>query len=210
MCVCTLQITWTNWSCSTNSPTLKVSRLVFMAELYHPLQPLLLWRSLLILWMSRLLMLPPRSTSLPVLLPLYMWKIRHLLLLWQRGTKMKTNIPLWKRVLLNRPIFFRGCFFKDGDSLPLTSCHSSLSNYLHSRRSCHYYINQGAALHPKLSMEKNMKLLYEVTFSTYQVASLFSLAGVSRGDDLYLDNPTKERDTWKGKYGTLEKRLSAY
>lgn len=56
----------------------------------------------------------------------------------------------------------------------------------------------------KLYEAEKMKLFYEVSFYTYQAASLFSLVTVGRGDVLAMGNPTKGMDTWKGKFGATE------
>lgn len=45
-----------------------------------------------------------------------------------------------------------------------------------------------------------MELLFEVTYHTYRAASMFSLVVVGQCEVLAMGNPSKEMDTYKGKY----------
>lgn len=71
-------------------------------------------------------------------------------------------------------------------------------------------ITEDLSLIQNLFEDENMKLLSQITFHTYQVASLFSLATADRGEVLALENPTKVRDTWKGKYESLQQKCQAF
>lgn len=53
-----------------------------------------------------------------------------------------------------------------------------------------------------------MELVSEITHSMYRVAYPFSLIYASRGDIFSPDRPTKERDTWAGKYEVMNLRCS--
>lgn len=55
-----------------------------------------------------------------------------------------------------------------------------------------------------LSEREKMELVSEVTHKICLVVSLFSLIVVGKGDVLTADNPSKEMDTWKGKYEVME------
>lgn len=61
-----------------------------------------------------------------------------------------------------------------------------------------------------LSGAEKTQLLSEVTFHTYQNASLFSLATAGRWDVVVVGNPSKEKDTWKEKYEALEHKYSTF
>lgn len=53
-----------------------------------------------------------------------------------------------------------------------------------------------------------MELAYELTHSMFKDASIFSLVYAGWGDFLAPFNPTKKRDTWKGKYKAMKLRCS--
>lgn len=55
-----------------------------------------------------------------------------------------------------------------------------------------------------------MKLHYEVTFHTYIVSSLFSLAAVGRWNILALGNFSKEMESGKGKCESKKKKYSSF
>lgn len=61
-----------------------------------------------------------------------------------------------------------------------------------------------------LHEEDKMEFLSEVTYHTYWASSIFSLDGAVRGDFLALGNPSKERDTWKGKCENIENKCSKF
>lgn len=68
----------------------------------------------------------------------------------------------------------------------------------------------------KLSFVQNLygvemiELVSQITHNMYQVTYLFSLVVAGRGDVLAAGNPSKERDTWKGKCKDIEKNTSLY
>lgn len=47
-------------------------------------------------------------------------------------------------------------------------------------------------------------MAFELAYSMFKVASIFSLDSVGRGDVLCPGNPFKERDTWKEKVESME------
>lgn len=49
-----------------------------------------------------------------------------------------------------------------------------------------------------------MDVISEVTFNMYQASSLFALNVAGRRNVLVVDNPSSERDTWKGKCEAME------
>lgn len=55
-----------------------------------------------------------------------------------------------------------------------------------------------------LPKEEMVKLISEATWYAYHTTSLFSLADVDRGDVLAMRDPSKEGETWKGKYEAVE------
>lgn len=55
-----------------------------------------------------------------------------------------------------------------------------------------------------------MELLFEATFHTYQITSLFSLATTGKSDILAEGNASKERDTWKGKCEAMKQKYSTF
>lgn len=61
-----------------------------------------------------------------------------------------------------------------------------------------------------LSEVEKMELFYELTFHTFWTAYLFSMVTIGRGGILALGNPTKQRDTWKGKYESMEHKYFTF
>lgn len=55
-----------------------------------------------------------------------------------------------------------------------------------------------------------MELFSKATFYTYRMTSPFSLVVVGRGDVLAMGNPSKKRDTWKGKCETIKRKCSKF
>lgn len=55
-----------------------------------------------------------------------------------------------------------------------------------------------------------MKLNSEITHNIYLIMSLLSLVAAGREDVLGLGNPSKERDTWKGKCEAMEQKFLTF
>lgn len=55
-----------------------------------------------------------------------------------------------------------------------------------------------------------MEFFSEVTYYTYQATSMFSLVTTTRADIMAMGNPSKERDTWKGKWEDIERKFSMF